>query len=80
VTQISRDGMGTGPDIEGLSAVLSATSLDVIASGGVGALLHIRQLTKLEVAGRRLGGIIVGKAIHDGVIQVSAAVEAAANQ
>lgn len=80
VTQINRDGMGIGPDVEGLSAVLSSTSLDVIASGGVGSLLHIRQLAKLEVTGRRLAGIIVGKAIHDGAIQVSAAIEATVNQ
>ena len=80
VTQIDRDGMGIGPDVEGLSAVLSSTSLDVIASGGVGSLLHIRQLAKLEVTGRRLAGIIVGKAIHDGAIQVSAAIEATVNQ
>jgi phosphoribosylformimino-5-aminoimidazole carboxamide ribotide isomerase len=80
VTQINRDGMGIGPDVEGLSAVLTSTSLDVIASGGVGSLLHIRQLAKLEVTGRRLAGIIVGKAIHDGAIQVSAAIEATVNQ
>mgnify|MGYP001161342124 FL=1 len=80
VTQIDRDGMGIGPDVEGLSAVLTSTSLDVIASGGVGSLLHIRQLAKLEVTGRRLAGIIVGKAIHDGAIQVSAAIEATVNQ
>lgn len=76
VTQINRDGMGTGPDVEGLRAVLSSTSLDVVASGGVGSVVHIRQLAKLEINGRRLAGIIVGKALHDGVIEVSAAVAA----
>ncbi|HJM22011.1 MAG TPA: 1-(5-phosphoribosyl)-5-[(5-phosphoribosylamino)methylideneamino]imidazole-4-carboxamide isomerase [Acidimicrobiales bacterium] len=78
VTQISRDGTGSGPDVEGLTAVLNATSLDVIASGGVGSLAHIHQLAKLDVNGRRPVGVIVGKAIHDGVIEVSAAIEATA--
>ena len=77
VTQITRDGMGTGPDIVGLRSVIEATSLEVVASGGVGALEHITQLAQLRVADRGLAGVIVGKAIHDGVINVSDAVKAA---
>ncbi len=77
VTQINRDGMGTGPDIDGLRRVLKATSLELVASGGVGALEHITQLAKLRLGGRGLAGVIVGKAIHDGVIDVSDAVKAA---
>ena len=77
VTQITRDGMGTGPDIDGLRGVIEATSLQVVASGGVGALAHITQLAQLRVEDRGLAGVIVGKAIHDGVIDVSDAVKAA---
>ena len=77
VTQITRDGMGTGPDIEGLSGVIKATSLQVVASGGVGGLTHITQLAQMRVNDRGLAGVIVGKAIHDGVIDVSDAVKAA---
>jgi phosphoribosylformimino-5-aminoimidazole carboxamide ribotide isomerase len=77
VTQINRDGMGTGPDIDGLRRVLKATSLELVASGGVGALEHITQLAKLRLGSRGLAGVIVGKAIHDGVIDVSDAVKAA---
>ncbi|MBO66036.1 MAG: 1-(5-phosphoribosyl)-5-[(5-phosphoribosylamino)methylideneamino]imidazole-4-carboxamide isomerase [Acidimicrobiales bacterium] len=73
VTQIIRDGMGTGSDVEGLSRVLASTSLEVIASGGVGALTHIAELARLKVHGKSLGGVIVGKSIHDGTIEVSAA-------
>jgi len=76
VTQIHNDGMGTGADVSGLSAVLGATALPVIASGGVGALQHIADLVGLEVSGRRVSGIIAGKAIHDGVISVADAVAA----
>lgn len=77
VTQIHNDGMGTGADVAGLSAVLGATSLAVIASGGVGSLQHIRDLAAVELEGRRLAGVIAGKAIHDGVITVTDAVVAA---
>jgi phosphoribosylformimino-5-aminoimidazole carboxamide ribotide isomerase len=76
VTQIHNDGMGIGADVSGLSAVLGATTLPVIASGGVGSLEHIRELAVVEVQGRRLAGVIAGKAIHDGVITVADAVEA----
>ena len=77
VTQITRDGMGTGPDIAGLKQVVRATSLEVVASGGVGTLEHISELAKLRVDDRSLEGVIVGKALHDGVIDVSDAVKAA---
>ena len=76
VTQINNDGMGTGADVRGLEAVLAATSLPVIASGGVGSLGHISDLVDLSVDGRGLAGVIVGKAIHDGVITVEDAVAA----
>ena len=76
VTQISRDGMGTGPDVAGLMDVLRVTSLEVVASGGVGTLKDISDLAKLRIEGRTLAGVIVGKALHDGVIDISAAVEA----
>ena len=77
VTQITRDGMGTGPDIAGLKQVVRATSLEVVASGGVGTLEHVAELAKLRVDNRALAGVIVGKALHDGVIDVSDAVKAA---
>ncbi len=77
VTQIVRDGMGTGPDIAGLEQVVRATSLEIVASGGVGTLEHIDELAKLRVDGRSLAGVIVGKALHDGVIDVSEAVKVA---
>lgn len=77
VTQINNDGMGGGADINGLARVLSATSVPVLASGGVGALSDIADLVGLEVEGRGLVGVIVGKAIHDGVISVVEAVAVA---
>jgi phosphoribosylformimino-5-aminoimidazole carboxamide ribotide isomerase len=76
VTQIARDGTMQGPDVGGLSAVLEATSLDVIASGGVGSLADLETLATLEAAGRVLAGVIVGRALYEGRFTVEEAVAA----
>lgn len=66
VTQIEVDGTHAGPDVATYRQLLAATDVEVIASGGVGALDHLAVLRDLEVAGRRLGGVIVGRALYDG--------------
>jgi phosphoribosylformimino-5-aminoimidazole carboxamide ribotide isomerase len=76
VTDIARDGMLTGPDVEGLARVLSTTRADVIASGGVGSLDDLHMLAALESGARALAGVIVGKAIYEGVFSVSEALAA----
>ena len=60
VTEISRDATMEGPDVEAYERLLAATSIPVIASGGVGTLDHLRQLTRLP-----LEGVLVGKAIYE---------------
>jgi phosphoribosylformimino-5-aminoimidazole carboxamide ribotide isomerase len=77
VTEIGRDGTLAGPDLGQLSAVLSATEIDVVASGGVGSLADLRALAGLDVGGRRLAGAIVGRALYEGVFDVPEAVAAA---
>jgi phosphoribosylformimino-5-aminoimidazole carboxamide ribotide isomerase len=79
VTEIDRDGTLAGPDLGQLAAVLDATGLDVVASGGVGTLDDLRVLAALEVGGRRLAGAIVGRALYEGAFPVSEAVEVAAD-
>jgi phosphoribosylformimino-5-aminoimidazole carboxamide ribotide isomerase len=74
VTDISRDGMLGGPDLDGLAGVLAATRHPVVASGGVGSLDDLRALALVHVAGRGLAGAIVGTAIHEGVFSVREAV------
>jgi phosphoribosylformimino-5-aminoimidazole carboxamide ribotide isomerase len=74
VTEIGRDGTLSGPALEQLVAVLDATSVDVIASGGVGTLADLRRLSVLEVDDRRLAGVIVGRALYEGAFRVSDAV------
>ena len=86
VTAIERDGMLTGPDLDGLRAVLAATALPVIASGGVGSVADIERLARLSVGGgdadsgaiRRLSGAITGKALVEGRMTVAEGVAACA--
>ncbi len=79
VTEIGRDGTLAGPDLELFAAVLERRAeLDVIASGGVGSLADLEALATLDAGGRRLAGVIVGKALHDGVFTVKEAVAACA--
>ena len=75
VTEIGRDGTLEGPALDQLSAVLAATRLDVVASGGVGSLDDLRSLAALDVDGRRLAGAIVGRALYEGAFLLSDAVE-----
>ena len=73
VTEIGRDGTMAGPDLDQLGAVLEATAVDVIASGGVGTLDDITALAGLSGGGRSLAGIIVGRAIYEGRFSVEEA-------
>ncbi len=70
VTDISRDGMLSGPDVEGLAGLVAATGAPVIASGGVSGLDDVKALS--EVPG--LVGVIAGKAIYEGRLTVAEAV------
>ena len=69
ITDISRDGMLTGPDVEGLAEAARATSIPVVASGGVGSLAHIQELAGVP----GLDGVIVGKAIYEAKFNVTEA-------
>ena len=75
VTEIGRDGTLEGPALDQLSDVLAVTTLDVVASGGVGSLDHLRALAALDVDGRGLAGAIVGRALYEGAFLLSDAVE-----
>ncbi len=63
-TDIARDGMLTGPDLEGLHGISAAAgSSNVIASGGVGSLEHLTELRDSGLA--NLEGVIAGKALYE---------------
>ena len=72
VTDIDRDGLLAGPDVEGLTAVVSSTDVPVIASGGVGSLEDLAALAAID----GLHGIITGRALYEGRFTVAEAVEA----
>jgi phosphoribosylformimino-5-aminoimidazole carboxamide ribotide isomerase len=76
VTEIGRDGTLGGPDLEGLAAVLGATDVDVIASGGVGSLDDLQALDRLANGSRRLAGAIVGRALYEGTFTLAQALGA----
>ncbi|MXZ78239.1 MAG: 1-(5-phosphoribosyl)-5-[(5-phosphoribosylamino)methylideneamino]imidazole-4-carboxamide isomerase [Acidimicrobiia bacterium] len=75
VTEISRDGTMSGPDTDGLAAVLDATGLAVIASGGVATLPDLTALAAIGDHSRRLAGVIVGRALYEGRFSVEQALE-----
>ncbi|MGH8983738.1 MAG: 1-(5-phosphoribosyl)-5-[(5-phosphoribosylamino)methylideneamino]imidazole-4-carboxamide isomerase [Acidimicrobiia bacterium] len=76
VTEIGRDGTLEGPDVDQLAAVLGATGLPLIASGGVASLPDLAQLRDLWVDGRSLAGAIVGTALYEGRFTVEEALGA----
>ncbi len=71
-TDISRDGMMSGPNLDALRNVLTATSFKVIASGGISSVEDIKKLKELEPAG--LEGVIVGKALYENKISLKEAI------
>jgi phosphoribosylformimino-5-aminoimidazole carboxamide ribotide isomerase len=71
-TDISTDGMLTGPNYGAIREILAAVKgVSLIASGGVGTLDDIRRLKELECDG--VSGCIVGKAVYDGRIRLTEA-------
>ncbi|MCS7030196.1 MAG: 1-(5-phosphoribosyl)-5-[(5-phosphoribosylamino)methylideneamino]imidazole-4-carboxamide isomerase [Gloeomargarita sp. SKYG116] len=73
-TDIERDGTLAGPDIDGLRALLSAVSVPVLASGGVGSMTDLLSLLALEPLG--LAGVIIGKALYTGDVDLKQALRA----
>lgn len=62
-TDILRDGTGEGPDLDATAALADAVpDLEVIASGGIGSLDHLRALA----ARRTIAAVVVGRALYDG--------------
>lgn len=72
-TDIARDGMMQGPNLEATQALAEAISIPVIASGGVSSLKDIENLMAIEASG--VVGVITGKAIYTGALDLRTAVE-----
>ncbi|MDP9370638.1 MAG: 1-(5-phosphoribosyl)-5-[(5-phosphoribosylamino)methylideneamino]imidazole-4-carboxamide isomerase [Chloroflexota bacterium] len=71
-TDIRRDGTLSGPNLPALRDLVAALDAQVIASGGVGALDDIGRVAETGAA-----GVIVGRAIYDGRVDLAAAIRLA---
>ncbi|MFN4258503.1 MAG: 1-(5-phosphoribosyl)-5-[(5-phosphoribosylamino)methylideneamino]imidazole-4-carboxamide isomerase [Gemmataceae bacterium] len=69
-TDISRDGMLSGPNVRALAELADAVPLPIIASGGVTTLDDVRAL-----CGLRLAGCIIGRALYEEQLDLSQAIE-----
>ena len=69
-TDVAKDGMLTGPNLEHTAKLAEAGKVPVIASGGVGSLDHIRDLLKLPV-----WGAIVGRSLYERRVVLKEAIE-----
>lgn len=70
-TDISRDGMLTGVNVEATAELALASGLRVIASGGVGSLEDVRALKRREADG--IEGVIIGMALYRGAVPLKQA-------
>jgi phosphoribosylformimino-5-aminoimidazole carboxamide ribotide isomerase len=75
-TDISRDGVLVGPNIQSLQEMIDGTHLRVIASGGVSKLEDVQVLSNMKHP--RLDGVIIGKALYEGLVRLEDALEAGA--
>jgi phosphoribosylformimino-5-aminoimidazole carboxamide ribotide isomerase len=71
-TDILRDGMMSGPNFDGVSRIVEALQVKVIASGGISSIEDIKRLKLLEEKG--LFGVIIGKALYEGTIDLAEAI------
>jgi phosphoribosylformimino-5-aminoimidazole carboxamide ribotide isomerase len=69
-TDISRDGMLTGPNIEAMRQMVNVLEIPVIASGGISRLEDIKTLMQI----RGLWGVITGKALYEGRVDLREAI------
>jgi phosphoribosylformimino-5-aminoimidazole carboxamide ribotide isomerase len=63
LTDVQRDGVSTGVDVNSAVKLQKATGLQVVASGGVSTIQDVRRVQKAELA-----GVIIGRALYDGKI------------
>jgi phosphoribosylformimino-5-aminoimidazole carboxamide ribotide isomerase len=74
-TDVSRDGLLQGPNLESIAEMARVSGLLIIASGGVASLENIRALKSMEDLG--VCGAIIGKALYDGKLSLADALAAA---
>ena len=73
-TDIARDGMMEGANVDTTAALARAVSIPVIASGGVNG---VRDIERFRDCGAPIAGVVVGRALYDGRIDPSEAIKIA---
>lgn len=76
-TDVERDGMRGGPNLEATRDVAAAVPISVLASGGVSSLADLRDLAALDPP---LGGVIVGRALYANAFLLADAIQAVATR
>ena len=76
-TDIERDGMKTGPNIDAIRLFAESVNVPVVASGGVSSIADIRNLIPLAKVG--VVGVITGRALYDGRLDLKTAIDLAAS-
>jgi phosphoribosylformimino-5-aminoimidazole carboxamide ribotide isomerase len=71
-TDIHRDGMETGPNLEETRRLAEAVKIPVVASGGVGSIDDVKNLLPLEASG--VVGMISGRALYTGALDLAEAI------
>jgi phosphoribosylformimino-5-aminoimidazole carboxamide ribotide isomerase len=66
-TDINRDGTKTGINIKKLVKIIETVNIPVVVSGGISNIRDVKQLKKIDY----LQGVIIGKAIYDGTINLN---------
>ena len=75
-TDIARDGMKTGLNLEETTALAAQTGIQVIASGGVAGLADILALKDAAQVTPNLAGVVIGRALYDGTLDAAEALRA----
>jgi phosphoribosylformimino-5-aminoimidazole carboxamide ribotide isomerase len=71
-TDVSRDGMEQGPNVDDTAALAQAVTLPILASGGVGRVDDIARLASIP----GVQGVVVGRALYSGAVTLPAAMAA----
>ncbi len=75
VTAIDRDGTMEGPDLAGLERIVGLTDHPVTAAGGIASVDDLVAVGDIEVDGRRVAGVITGKAVASGALSLEDAMK-----
>lgn len=72
-TDISKDGTLSGPNIKRIRTILGSVKIPVVVCGGISSLEDIKKLKQLQPRG--LSGVIIGKALYEGKINLKEAID-----